>query len=116
MAFLSTDGDWNLTFFVFQLVFCGTAATIVSGAVAERMSMQAYICLALAIACLIYPISGHWSWGGLLSGDTAPFLARMGFIDFAGSTVVHSVGAWVALAAIIQIGPGTASSTKMETR
>ena len=105
LAFLNTEGDWNLTFFVFQLVFCGTAATIVSGAVAERMSLGGYVTLTLAIGCLIYPVAGHWAWGGLLSGDEQPFLAAMGFMDFAGSTVVHSVGGWVALAAVIMIGP-----------
>jgi len=105
LAFFRTEGDWSLTFFVFQLVFCGTAATIVSGGVAERASMPGYMIATLLIGCLIYPVSGHWAWGGLLSGDTAPWLARLGFIDFAGSTVVHSVGAWVALAAILIIGP-----------
>ncbi len=97
--------DWSMTFFVFQLVFCGTAATIVSGAVAERMSMAGYMACTLMIGALIYPVVGHWAWGNLLNADQTPFLAGLGFIDFAGSTVVHSVGAWVALAAIIVIGP-----------
>ncbi|RBO51294.1 ammonium transporter [Rhodovulum sp. BSW8] len=104
-AFFNTQGDWSLTFFVFQLMFCGTAATIVSGAVAERATMSGYMICTLLIGCLIYPVSGHWAWGGLLSGESEGWLARLGFIDFAGSTVVHSVGAWVALAAIILIGP-----------
>lgn len=104
LAFFNADEDWQLTFFVFQLVFCGTAATIVSGAVAERMRMSGYIACALLIAVVIYPVSGHWVWGGLLTGSEAPWLASLGFIDFAGSTVVHSVGAWVGLAAIILIG------------
>ncbi|MFK7762161.1 MAG: ammonium transporter [Roseobacter sp.] len=103
--FFGATEDWSMTFFVFQLVFCGTAATIVSGAVAERMSMVGYVSCTLILATLIYPLVGHWAWGGLLNGDENPFLAAMGFMDFAGSTVVHSTGAWVALAAIIVIGP-----------
>lgn len=105
LALFNTEGDWNLTFFVFQLTFCGTAATIVSGAIAERMSIGGYVMVTILIGAVIYPIAGHWSWGGLLSGSQEPFLARLGFIDFAGSTVVHSVGAWVALAAVIVLGP-----------
>ena len=97
--------DWTLTFFVFQLVFCGTAATIVSGATAERMKLEGYMAIAVLIGLVIYPVSGHWAWGNLLDGKNEPWLAAMGFIDFAGSTVVHSVGAWVGLAAIVVLGP-----------
>lgn len=97
--------DWTFAFFVFQVVFCGTAATIVSGAVAERMRFSGYLITTLVLATVIYPIYGHWAWGNLLIGDNPAFLADAGFIDFAGSTVVHSVGGWVALAAIIVIGP-----------
>lgn len=97
--------DWSYTFFVFQVVFCGTAATIVSGAVAERMSFTAYLAVTCFISILIYPVFGHWAWGNLLNGDNPAILADMGFIDFAGSTVVHSVGGWVALAGVIVIGP-----------
>ena len=104
LAFGSTDA-WSMTFFVFQLVFCGTAATIVSGAVAERMTIAGYALCVVLIGTVIYPVAGHWAWGGLLTGDDAPFLAAMGFIDFAGSAVVHGVGGFVALAAIIAIGP-----------
>ena len=96
---------WTLTFFVFQLVFCGTAATVVSGAVAERMAMSGYIAMTILISTVLYPVTGHWAWGGLLNGSDVPWLAAKGFMDFAGSTVVHSVGAWVGLAAIIVIGP-----------
>ncbi len=95
---------WVFTFFVFQAVFVGTAATIVSGAVAERMTFVGYIVAAALIALVIYPVFGHWAWGNLLNTDNAPWLAGMGFIDFAGSTVVHSVGAWVALAGVIVLG------------
>ncbi len=92
-------------FFVFQMVFCGTAATIVSGAVAERMKFSAYIIVTVICSGLIYPVFGHWAWGGAATGETAGWLARAGFLDFAGSTVVHSVGGWVALAAVVVIGP-----------
>ncbi|MGB0660574.1 MAG: methyl-accepting chemotaxis protein [Mangrovicoccus sp.] len=102
---LSHIGDWSLTFFVFQLMFCGTAATIMSGAVAERLSINGYLVVAVLIGALIYPVAGHWAWGGLLTGDEKPILAANGFMDFAGSTVVHGVGAWVALAMIMIIGP-----------
>jgi Amt family ammonium transporter len=104
-AVFAFEGDWTLTFFVFQMMFCGTAATIVSGAVAERASMVGYIWITLAIRLFIYPVVGHWAWGGLLNGSETPWLASLGFMDFAGSSVVHSVGAWVALAAVIIIGP-----------
>ena len=96
---------WDYTFFVFQLVFCGTAATILSGAVAERMKFDGYLIATVLIAIVVYPVFGHWAWGNLLVSDNKPWLAGLGFIDFAGSTVVHSVGGWVALAAIIVIGP-----------
>ncbi|GAB5387718.1 MAG: ammonium transporter [Alphaproteobacteria bacterium] len=104
--------DWNYTFFVFQAVFVGTAATIVSGAVAERMKYGGYVVMAGAAALFIYPVFGHWAWGNLLDGDNTAWLADMGFIDFAGSTVVHSVGAWMALAAIIVLGARTGKFTK----
>lgn len=97
--------DWTFTFFIFQVVFCGTAATIVSGAVAERMKFGGYLIVTLLIALVIYPVYGHWAWGNLLNADNETFLTSMGFIDFAGSTVVHSVGGWVALAAILVLGP-----------
>lgn len=97
--------DWNYTFFVFQAVFVGTAATIVSGAVAERMKFVGYLVSTLVIAVLVYPVFGHWAWGDLLIEGNTAWLADKGFIDFAGSTVVHSVGAWIGLAAIIVLGP-----------
>ena len=97
--------DWNYTFFVFQAVFVGTSATIVSGAVAERMTFTGYLASSVLISMIIYPVFGHWAWGNLLDGDNTAWLADKGFIDFAGSSVVHSVGAWVALAGIIIIGP-----------
>jgi len=98
------SNDWNYTFFVFQLVFCGTAATIVSGAVAERMRFSMYLYTTTFVSMLVYPLFGHWAWGNLLF-DQPAFLADQGFIDFAGSTVVHSIGGWVALAGCLVIGP-----------
>jgi len=102
--FWNHSGDWDFTFFVFQLVFCGTAATILSGAVAERMRFGGYLIASACISMFIYPIFGHWAWGNLLVGDNTAWLAEMGFIDFAGSTVVHSVGGWIGLAAIVVAG------------
>lgn len=83
---------------IFQTVFAATAATIVSGAMAERTKFSTYLVFSLIITAIIYPISGHWVWGG-------GWLAKMGFHDFAGSTVVHSVGGWAALAGASIIGP-----------
>lgn len=95
----------TMVFFVFQAAFCSAAATIVSGAVAERFSYRAYMLLVAAIALVIYPVFGHWSWGSALHAENdGAFLASMGFVDFAGSTVVHSVGAWAALAAVLAVG------------
>ncbi len=91
-------------FFVFQAMFCGTAATIVSGAVAERLKFAGYLIISLMISGLIYPLYGHWVWGGY-GGGTAGWLAQIGFVDFAGTTVVHSVGGWVSLAALLILGP-----------
>ncbi|WP_420549225.1 ammonium transporter [Curvivirga sp.] len=102
-AFNKVD-DWVFTFFFFQVVFVGTAATIVSGAVAERMKFNGYLFMTLVISALIYPVFGHMAWGNLLNGDNAAFLADQGFIDFAGSTVVHSIGGWIALAGVIVMG------------
>jgi len=87
---------WGKLFF--QLVFCGTAATIVSGAVAERVKYISFILFSFVLTLVIYPIVGHWIWGG-------GWLASLGFMDFAGDTVVHSVGGWAALAGAIMLGP-----------
>lgn len=86
--------------FFFQLVFCGTAATIVSGAVAERIKYHSFIIFSFVMAIAIYPVVGHWIWGG-------GYLASKGFFDFAGSTQVHSIGGWAALMGIILLGPRT---------
>ncbi len=97
-------------FFVFQSVFCGAAATIVSGACAGRTRFPVYLAVAAALGAVIYPLFGHWAWGGAIDlggpgGGTPGWLARLGFVDFAGSTVVHSVGGWAALATIAAVGP-----------
>lgn len=84
---------------LFQVVFAATAATIVSGAMAERTKLIGYVAYSILISAILYPISGHWIWGG------DGWLAAMGMRDFAGSTVVHSVGAWAALAGAIMVGP-----------
>ncbi len=84
--------------FFFQLVFAGTAATIVSGAVAERIKFHSFIFFSFILVGIMYPITGHWIWGG-------GFLASLGMFDFAGSTVVHSVGGWAALAGVLMLGP-----------
>ncbi|MEJ5243057.1 MAG: ammonium transporter [Desulfomicrobiaceae bacterium] len=100
------EGQWGLTFWFFQSVFAATSATIVSGALAERTQFRTYIVSSLVISALIYPISGHWAWGNLWLGDEgAGWLAQMGFIDFAGSSVVHSLGGWIALAGALVLGP-----------
>lgn len=96
-----TNRDW--AFLIFQTVFCATAATIVSGAVAERIEFHAYLIYSAVISLAIYPIFGSWAWGGLYHGGG--WLEKMGFHDFAGSTVVHSIGGWAALAGAIMLGP-----------
>lgn len=85
-------------FIIFQTVFCATAATIVSGAMAERTKFASYLVFSFVISAIIYPVVGHWIWGG-------GWLAARGFHDFAGSTVVHSVGGWAALVGAKVIGP-----------
>ncbi len=96
----SETGYNDYAFFIFQTVFAATAATIISGAVAERTKFAAYLIYAVAVTAFIYPIFGSWVWGGSWLNDVGP-----GFIDFAGSTVVHSVGGWAALAGAIVVGP-----------
>ena len=91
--------------FLYQLGFCATAASIVSGAVAERMSYRAYLLMAALISIVVYPLVGRSVWGDQYITEHTAWLADLGFVDFAGSTVVHCVGAWAGLVAIIKIGP-----------
>ena len=91
-------------FILFQLGFAGTAVTIVSGALIERISFPAYLCVSVAVAGLIYPIAGHWVWGGTLTGDDG-WLAGLGYTDFAGASLVHVIGAVVALVGVLVVGP-----------
>ncbi len=97
-------------FLIFQTVFCATSATIVSGAMAERTKFSMYLAYTIAISVLIYPVSGHWTWGGgwLSNADPDSFMMSVfgyTFHDFAGSTVVHSVGGWIALVGAAILGP-----------
>jgi len=104
-------GDpWVLAFWMFQVVFAATAATIVSGAMAERTKFSGYLLYSIVISAVIYPIFGSWAWGSLFKGDG--WLEGLGFIDFAGSTVVHSVGGWAALAGTLVLGPRLGKYTK----
>ena len=97
--FFYNDSFANLTLILFHAMFASTAVTIISGAIAERTKYTSYLIIALIVSFLIYPIQAHWIW------NSEGWLAQMGFVDFAGSTVVHSVGGWAALAAILIIGP-----------
>ena len=107
----TVGGDpWVLAFWMFQVVFAATAATIVSGAMAERTKFSSYMIYSVFICGIIYPIFGGWAWGGLFHGGG--WLEKLGFIDFAGSTVVHSVGGWAALAGAIVLGPRIGKYTK----
>ena len=99
-AALNWTGVPHWAKFFFQLVFAGTAATIVSGAVAERIKFPSFIFFSFILVGIMYPITGHWIWGG-------GFLQSLGMFDFAGSTVVHSVGGWSALAGVILLGSRT---------
>lgn len=98
-------GGKDFIFFLFQLAFAGTALTIVSGAMSGRTGVIPYFIASLMTAMFIYPVFGHWAWGNLLLPDNQPWLASMGFMDFAGSTVVHSTGAWIAIVGIHMVGP-----------
>ena len=99
------EGIWDWTFFFFQTLFAATAATIVSGAVAERIEFKSYLIYSILVSAIVYPISGHWMWGSLAGEGSQGWIEALGFHDFAGSTVVHSVGGWIALAGAIALGP-----------
>ena len=93
-----TSGIPTLAFWFFQVVFAAAAATIVAGAMAERTKFLAYLIYSFVISALVYPLVGHWIWGG-------GWLSELGFLDFAGSTVVHTVGGWASLAGAAILGP-----------
>ncbi len=97
--------EWVWTFLIFQTVFCATSATIVSGAMAERTKFVSYLLYSAVISAVIYPVFGSWAWGGLYHGGGWLEKFGPGFCDFAGSTVVHSIGGWLALAGAITLGP-----------
>lgn len=99
------SNELSYSFFFFQLVFAATGATILTGAIAERSGFIPNIAGTACIVAIIYPIFGHWAWGNLFSPDQTGWLKELGFIDFAGATVVHSIGGWFAMAAAIMVGP-----------
>lgn len=100
---LHQAASWDYSYLLFQTMFAATAATIASGAMAERTRFPGYLLASAVISAFIYPIFGSWAWGSHFEGTG--WLAELGFIDFAGSTVVHSVGGWCALAGIMVLGP-----------
>jgi Amt family ammonium transporter len=109
-SFYSVEGLPTEGFLIFQTVFCATSATIVSGAMAERTKFSMYLVYTIFISVLIYPVSGHWTWGGgwLMNGDSGSLMMNTFgtvFHDFAGSTIVHSVGGWIALIGAAILGP-----------
>jgi len=95
----------GLVFFLFQAAFASTSTTIVSGALAERTSFIAYLVGCVWQASVVYPVFGHWAWSSAFDPNNPGWLQRLGFIDFAGSTVVHSTGAWFALVGAWMVGP-----------
>lgn len=112
MAGHDNGPDWLYAFFIFQMVFAATGATIVSGAMAERTKFLGYIIFAFFMTLFIYPVFGHWAWGSLLFSEGGGWLEGMGFYDFAGSTVVHSIGGWTALAGATVLGARTGKYRK----
>jgi len=98
-----------MTFFIFQSMFCATAASIISGSVAERLKFNSYLLVTAIVGTILYPVVGHWAWANSdinYGGDVSTgWLYDLGFVDFAGSTIVHSTGGWIGLAIILIIGP-----------
>ena len=97
--------DVEHTFFIYQIVFCSMVATVVSGALAERIKFSSYMACTFFTTLITYPVFGHWVWGNKVLPENSSYLIDAGFIDFAGSTVVCALGGWVALAALVVIGP-----------
>ena len=115
----ATSGQ-AMTFFIFQSMFCATAASIISGAVAERLKFNSYLIITAIVGTILYPVVGHWAWANsddMFGGDgSTGWLYDAGFIDFAGSTIVHSTGGWIGLAIILIIGPRTGRFVEGKTR
>ncbi len=97
--------DANIDQFLFQAVFAGAAVTIASGTLAERMTFKSYLVLAAITSLILYPVVCHWIWGNSINKDNTAWLSSLGFVDFAGSTVVHSTGGWISFACAIILGP-----------
>ena len=105
----------EIVFFLFQMMFCSTATTIISGASAERLKFRAYVVIAIITSSLVYPLFCHWAWNSNGFASGSGYLERWGFIDIAGSTVVHSLGGWVALAVVITVGARTGRFDRSKT-
>jgi Amt family ammonium transporter len=103
--FFSVTDPKLTSFFFFQLVFCGTTASIMSGAVAERTTFAGYLLVAFFVSSLIYPLFGRWVWSSATALSDVGWLGQLGYYDFAGASVVHGIGGWAALAAVMVIGP-----------
>lgn len=100
-----SDHELGYEFFLFHIAFAATAVTIVSGALAVRTMLFTYLILAAMVGGIIYPLFGHWVWGDFFLPENEPWLAKLGFLDFAGGTIVHSVGAWIALVGAFFVRP-----------
>ncbi|MCX7615408.1 MAG: ammonium transporter [Clostridiales bacterium] len=101
---LHLKSSYDYIFIFYQLMFAGTSVTIFSGSMSERTKLKALVIAAIVTGAIIYPIFGHWVWGGTYLNQLT-FLSRLGYMDFAGATVVHSTAGWIALAGIIAVGP-----------
>ena len=101
MSHLSDDKHSGMSDFFFQVMFVATASSVISGTIAERMKLWPFLIFVIILSGIIYPIQGHWTWGETLTGEGG---ILQGFSDFAGSTIVHSVGGWAALAGVLLLG------------
>lgn len=101
---LHLTGDYDYIFFFYQLMFAATSVTIFSGSMSERTKLKALVIAAIAVGAVVYPLFGHWVWGGIYTSQPT-FLSRLGYMDFAGATVVHATAGWIGLAGTIAVGP-----------
>jgi len=104
-SIVGEEAPFQYSVFIFQAMFCATGATIISGATAERLPFYVYLVITAVYSIIVYPFVGHWVWATDFLGDPAGWLSQKGFLDFAGSSVVHSTGGWVSLALLILVGP-----------